>query len=462
MGFDLDSSINPGLLRRCKRRIEDLSSAPANTKRLFSMGLVFKDVIKRRVDRRVPPGVVFVKIEQGDIEYYSCGYNSLDEMRSPDLDTIFEIGSITKVFTALLFTRLEELGVLSLSDPVGKYLPSSTHIPERDGVSISCEHLLTHTSALPPMPPNFDHTNAMRSFAKYGADDLVAGVENLSLEWPIGQSYVYSNFGYAVLGYVAEKITGERWDDLVKRHICAPLRLENTRTETNARQDNVATAHRGREPVSHFSLGIMRAAGGLKSSSRDMATFLSANLGLIESELASAMKKARTVFYRESPIFALGLGWHIQQRGRQEIVWHRGETSGQTSFVAVDAAARSGIVMLSNSAFSGCCCDLAMAQIDPGTPLIENMPHEIVETTRLKLLKYTGEYRVDSAISFTVTAEENCLAIGVTGQSRGKMFPVGASQFETQDRRVFAIFSEAADALTIRQHGIDRTAFRAN
>ncbi|MCR9261187.1 MAG: beta-lactamase family protein [Pseudomonadaceae bacterium] len=127
---------------------------------------------------------------------------------------------------------------------------------------------------------------------------------------------------YAVLGHLVEEITGERWDELVTKHICTPLQLDSTRTVTSARPENVATGHHGKEPVPHFSLGILGVGGALKSSARDMATFLSANLGFIESELASAMKKARTVIYRESPIFALGLGWHLQQRGSREIVWH--------------------------------------------------------------------------------------------------------------------------------------------
>ncbi|MCR9261186.1 MAG: hypothetical protein NXH95_15800 [Pseudomonadaceae bacterium] len=117
--------------------------------------------------------------------------------------------------------------------------------------------------------------------------------------------------------------------------------------------------------------------------------------------------------------------------------------------------------MLSNSAFSECCSDLALAQIDPNTPLIEDMPHTVVEVPTSELVKYAGEYRLDSAINLAVSIEQDHLIISVTGQNGGKMFPVGVNQFETQDRRVFAKFSENADALTIRQHGIDRIAVRA-
>ncbi len=170
------------------------------------------------------------------------------------------------------------------------------------------------------------------------------------------------------------------------------------------------------------------------------------------------MRRNQTASYRESSLYALGLGWHLQQRGSKEICWHRGETNGQTSFVALDTAANSGIVMLSNSALSRCCCDLAMAQIDPGTPLFESMPHEVMELTDPNLQCHTGSYRVESAISFTVSVEQNYLIVGVTGQNGGKMFPVGENQFETQDRRVFAVFS--GNTLTIRQHGIDRIALR--
>lgn len=424
------------------------------------MNLNFEDAVKNRVELGIPPGVLFAKIDQGETAYFAYGSNSLDAKHQPNPDTRFEIGSNTKLFTALLYARMEELGILSLNDPANTHLPTTSQLPERDGVQITLEHLLTHTSALPPMPANFDNENAINSFARYNSADLLASLENISLNRAVGKSYVYSNYGYALLGYLAEEITGKRWDVSVGKYISEPLGLDSTSTEINDSDASVATPHLGKKAVPHFSTEILGAGGALKSTAKDMVKFLSLNLGLFDHELNPAMVRSRAVFYRESPIFALGLGWHLQQRNQQEIWWHRGETTGQTSFIGLDASAKTGIVMLSNSAFSGCCSDLAMAQIDPDTPLVEQMPHEILETSKSQLQQYTGEYRVDSAVSFVVSAEEDHLTVDVTAQNSGKMFPVGEHQFETLDRRVCAIFS--GDILNIRQHGIDRIAFRTS
>jgi CubicO group peptidase (beta-lactamase class C family) len=82
------------------------------------MSLRFEEVINKRTSDRTPPGVIFGKVNRLGTEYFSYGVNSLDGDQAPDSNTIFEIGSSTKVFVALLFVRLEELGIFSLTDPV--------------------------------------------------------------------------------------------------------------------------------------------------------------------------------------------------------------------------------------------------------------------------------------------------------------------------------------------------------
>lgn len=422
------------------------------------MSLHFEDLIRDRTINLKPPGVIFGKVSQFGTEYFSYGVNSLDEAQAPNSATFFEIGSNTKVFTALLCARLEELGFFSLNDPIRDYLPSSISIPERAGRQISFRDLLTHTSALPPMPANFDFQNAAKSFAAFSAEDLYTCLEQLSLDWDIGQSYVYSNLGYGLLGDIVEKVTGESWHELLTKHICEPLGMSNTGVEISAQHKNIATAHQGARPVTHLTFDVLAAAGALRSTAQDMTTFLSHSLGFCESELSPAIKKAGEIHYRESAIFSLGLGWHIQQRDQNRLVWHRGETFGQTSFIVFDPDAETGIVMLSNSAFSGCCSDIAVAQLDSSLTLAEQEPHAVLDVPTTQLERYTGEFALDPAISFFISVEQSCLSIRVTGQPGGKMNPVALHQFETQDRRVIVKYADDLKTITIRQHGIDRKA----
>jgi CubicO group peptidase (beta-lactamase class C family) len=308
------------------------------------------------------------------------------------------------------------------------------------------------------MPPNFDFQNIVRSFAEYSAEDLYACLSQLSLDWDIGRSYVYSNLGYGLLGHIAETATGESWHELVTKHICEPLEMNSTRVGVFEQLQNVATPHQGERPVPALTFGVLGAAGALRSSAKDIAIFLSHNLGLRDSGLSAAMKKAHQMHYQESAIFGLGLGWHIQQRNGLKIVWHRGETHGQTSFMAFDLEAETGVLMLSNSAFSGCCSDIAMAQIDSSLNVAEQEPHDVLNVSTAQLERFTGEFALDPAISFLISAKENYLRIGVTGQPGGKVYPVGQHQFETQDRRVIVRFSDDLKMITIKQHGVDRIA----
>jgi hypothetical protein len=308
------------------------------------------------------------------------------------------------------------------------------------------------------MPSNFDVQNAVHCFAEYSVEDLYICLDQLSLDWDIGRSYVYSNLGYGLLGHIAENATGESWHELVAKHICEPFGMASTRVGVEEQQKNIATPHQGERPVPHLTFGVLGAGGALRSSAKDMTTFLSHNLGFRDSGLSAAMKKAGEMHYRESAIFGLGLGWHIQQRDQNRLVWHRGETHGQTSFIVFDLEAETGVVMLSNSAFSGCCSDIAVAQLDSDSTLVEQEPHVVLDVPTAQLERYTGEFALDPAISFFISADQNCLRIRVTGQPGGKMYLVAQHQFETQDRRVIVKYSDDAQMITIRQHGVDRIA----
>lgn len=422
------------------------------------MSLRHEEIARVRTLNRKPPGVIYCEINKHGTEYFSFGVNSLDEAQVPDPDTLFEIGSNTKIFVALLTVRLEELGLISLTDPIRDYLPASVSIPERNGVQISFRDLLTHTSSLPSIPSNFDFQNPIECFAEYSAEDLYACLDELSLDWDIGRSYVYSNLGYGLLGNIVENATGESWHKLVTKHICEPLGMASTRVAGFEKHKNIATPHQGTRPVPHLEFSAFGAAGALRSSAEDMAAFLSFFLGFKDSTLSVSMKKMCEIHYQESNIFSLGLGWHIQQREQQRLIWHRGETHGQTSFIAFDPDAEAGVVMLSNAAFSGCCSDIAIAQLDSASSLSEQEPHVVLDIATVQLEPYTGQFALDLAISFSISVEQNSLSIGVTGQNGGKMYPVDDLQFETEDRRVIVKYSGDLQEITIRQHGIDRIA----
>ena len=127
------------------------------------MSMHLEELVNKRVSKGIPPGVIFGKVSRYEKNLFSYGVMS-DGLDAPGPDTIFEIGSNTNVFIALLFARLEELGEVSLEDSIRRFLPASMTLPERNGEQISLLSLLTHTSVLPRMPNNFDDSNVASSF----------------------------------------------------------------------------------------------------------------------------------------------------------------------------------------------------------------------------------------------------------------------------------------------------------
>jgi CubicO group peptidase (beta-lactamase class C family) len=139
-------------------------------------------------------------------------------------DTLFEIGSITKTFTALLLQDMIERGDMKLDDPVTKYLPESVKMPTRNGKEITLLQLVIHTSGLPENPDNLGPT-----WADYSTDQLYAFLSGYKLTDDPGTRYKYSNLGASLLGHVIELKAGTNYESLVADRICRPLEMNSTR-----------------------------------------------------------------------------------------------------------------------------------------------------------------------------------------------------------------------------------------
>ncbi len=136
-------------------------------------------------------------------------YGSLDQgdPRPLNGDTVFEIGSTTKVFTSLVLMDMVQRGEVSLDDPASKYLPPTVHVPERGGRKITLRDLSTQTSGLPRMPGNFHPKDPGNPYADYTAVQLYEFLSGYTLTRDIGATYEYSNVGVGLLGHVLARRT---------------------------------------------------------------------------------------------------------------------------------------------------------------------------------------------------------------------------------------------------------------
>ncbi len=256
------------------------------------------------------PGAVFLAAQNGEIIYEkSFGLSNLELAIPMNTNNVFEIGSMTKQFTAISILILSEKGKLSLSDNINKYIPD---FPLGDQISI--HHLLTHTSGL----KDFTRLKELNEMAKNELEPLevIALFKNDSLEFNPGELYKYSNSGYFLLGYIIEQVSGLTYEEFVKQNIFIPLAMNATRYNS-AREiiPNRAYGYQLKDDYvnkTYISYSIPYSTGALISSAKDMLNWQNA---LLKNKLLDAQttRKAFTNYtLNNGQKIDYGYGWHIK------------------------------------------------------------------------------------------------------------------------------------------------------
>lgn len=378
-------------------------------------------------------------------------------------DTIFEIGSTTKVFTSLLLADMVQRGEVALDDPVAKYLPASVKMPERNGRSITLVDLATHTSGLPRMPTNFTPKDPADPYADYSVEQLYQFLSSYQLTRDIGSQYEYSNLGGGLLGHALALRAGMSYEALVRSRISDPLGMKDTRiTLTPEMKARLAVGHnQGLESVANWDLPTLAGAGALRSTANDMLTFLAANLGYAKSPLASAMAAMLKVRRPTGqPNLEIALGWHILTTNGKEIVWHNGGTGGYRSFMGFDPKARIGVVALSNTSTTVGVDDIGRHLLDASVPLAAPVkPHTQVTVDPKLFDGYVGTYQVTSNLIYTITRDGSHLFAQLTRQPTAEIFPEGDRDYfyKAVDAQITFITDSSGRAteLILHQNGQD-------
>jgi CubicO group peptidase (beta-lactamase class C family) len=290
--------------------------------------------------------------EQGS-RVVSCGKLDNGTDREADGDTVFEIASITKTFTGLLLQDMVERGEMKLDDPVAKYLPKSVKVPTRNGKEITLLQLVTHTSGLPFMPDNLDPKRMDNPYANYTVDKMYAFLSGYKLPRDPGTKYEYSGVGVALLAQAIALKAGTNYESLVVDRICRPLKMDSTRiTLTPELKSRLAQGHNDYGyVVLDGDCGAFIGGGALCSTANDMLKYISANLGLIPSNLTLLMEKTHVVYFSHvTPRNdAIGLAWFVTPKpDGTKIIWHAGRAAGCLAFVGFDTTRRRGVVVLTS------------------------------------------------------------------------------------------------------------------
>lgn len=294
-------------------------------------------------------GIAIAIISGGEEKIYCFGNSNKATGDVIDSNSLFEIGSITKVFTGIMLADEVVKGNMQLTDNIAQYLPVKSDAAKQ----VNMMQLSTHSSGVPRLADNFwpSVKDDKNPYASYGEKDLYSFIDNMKLRTEPGTHYSYSNVGTGILGNILCRQNETSYEALVKEKVCAPCGMTNTTiTLSDVDKAHLATGYSKGEAVRSWDFQDATAGqGALRSNIKDMMSFMRYNLKP-EGQLKQAMQlAAQTHFTDGKSGQRMGLGWHLGSFYGEHYLEHTGGTGGYRSFIGLVPGTNTGVVVLSNS-----------------------------------------------------------------------------------------------------------------
>lgn len=366
-----------------------------------------------------------VLLPDGRQDTFAVG--TLDGMggSAPDEHTLFEIGSITKVFTGLLLADSVVRGEVGLEDELAPYLGLAPERLTKRDEPVRLVHLSTHGSGLPRMPKNFGPGESTElAWQTWGVPQMQAMFDSYRLIRTPGTRYGYSNLAVGLLGHVLAERAGGTLEGVLTERVLGPLGMRDTSFGLSAQQlERFAPGHdAGLEPAAAWDMGLLAGCGGLRSSVHDMLTFSRATLDPSAQQatgLVEAMELSHQVHGRFEKGPTVLLGWHLAGDGIT--FQHSGETAGYHSYLAVCPSLGAAVVVLSNTAtplldlLGQQLFNLALGQRVPGADLFD--PLDLPESA---LLERAGRFEGPAGEDFVLVLEARGSKLFATVDGEGQ------------------------------------------
>jgi CubicO group peptidase (beta-lactamase class C family) len=386
-----------------------------------------RSIIVDRIDNQKQSlGIVVGVIEPTGRRLVAYGSLDAKDKRPLNGDTVFEIGTTTKVFTSLLLADMAQHGEVALTDPVAKFLPKTVKLPERI-LHITLQDLATHTSGLPRNPTNLFPENSDNPYADYTTKKLYEFLTSYRLSTDPPAEWEYSNVGGGLLGHALALRAAVSYEALVRTRIADPLGMKSTGiTLSHDMVSRFAVGHDSKlNPVSPWDFQVLAGAGALRSTANDLLNFLAAVLGYSKTPLAPAMASMLKV--RRPTTWDVemenALGWQVSSlTAGRELIRKDGATYGFSSFIGYDPKLRVGVVALSNAFSATGVNDIGLHLLDQHYPLQGRKQREVSVDPKL-YDNYVGTYQLGPTVSLTITREEKHLFATMIGQQKFEIFP---------------------------------------
>ena len=400
------------------------------------------NAIERGLERDQIRAAVVASFDNGETDIRTFGHLSDEIDAKPDSDTLFEIGSITKVFTVILTQSLVDSNKLQWDDPISK------HLDELDFASpliasITLKELGTHTSGLPRLADNMKPEDRLNPYADYDDEALFEFLQSYAPE-KLDSTYAYSNLGMGLLGYIAARVTGMDYPSALDAYVLSPLGMTST-TATNQNENvkNISVGFSSGANIPQWDFQAVAGAGALVSSANDLMRFIKLSSESDPEGIGQSIQATQS-FETEEPY---GLAWLIEEgEDGSKVFWHTGGTGGFASFLAVSPEARKGWIILTASTEYGLITEL-------GKTLMGTSPH-----IELDLSPYIGVYELAPNVHLTLTDREGKLFAQASGQQAFPLAPGDAEHSFTFDGAQIKVefivgTSERASVLKFEQAG---------
>lgn len=399
----------------------------------------------------------------------TAGYGKISESNPvpPDGRNVFEIGSITKVFTGLVLAQMVDERAVELAEPVQKLLGDSITMPKWKDREITLVDLTTHSSGLPSIPSNFKPKDVGDPYVDYTLAQMAEYLGKHRLLREPGKRYDYSNLAVGLLGHALARKNGTSYEEMVVERICKPLGMNDTRItlDDSLRSRWVQGHDFDGNPTGPWNLPTLAGAGALRSTVEDMLNFLAANMGLTKTPFDKAIADSHVVRFKLPGEGGVALGWHVQGDG---VVWHNGGTGGYHSFAAFDPAKRAGVVVLANTSVSAVDALgqrlLKLLVTGNAAPLKLPKPMVVAEDA---LAPLAGTYQVKGGPKIVVAQSGDKLSAELPGESKMKLYAASPRRFFTRAAAELLVTFEddvagRPQALVIRQAGTVTKAARVD
>ncbi len=388
------------------------------------------------LDAEVLSGVVIGLYDAGKREIY--GFGAGPNGKPPTGTTLFEIGSVTKVYTGLLLADAVQRREVSLDAAVSELLPPGIPVPTRDKIAITLKHLMLHSSGMPRLPPSLMAPKP-DPYGGYGEERLYKDLIATELETPPGTRIVYSNYGVGLLGFALGKKLGSDYATVMRERVLGPLGLKDTYLGFPPGAPRAEGTNEDLQPMPVWTWDALAGAGALVSTARDQ-------LSLIDAELDAAAGSKQTLrapmrLTQEAQLDEVGanagLGWVIDREGRY---WHNGGTGGFHAFVGFDPKSRRGIVILAATSTS-----LVDHLANSLYKILENAPPPPVTfPTAAQLATLAGTYDF-TGTNLVISAVGKRLYIEGPGEPKHRLMPLSETEFYLEPLQAVVVFQKDGD-----------------